>query len=150
MPAERTRVAQRLLPRLPALDCLGAASSTLCAIHCLLTPLLLAALPVLGLHVVFGEPLEWAFVAVGLAVGTLALVPSFRRLHGQLLPLMLFLGGASLWAVARIGPASDSALEVPTMLAGSASVVTAHIVNRRLCRACSGCEARRPDGGRPL
>jgi hypothetical protein len=119
------------------------AGSTLCAIHCLLTPLAAAGLPFLGLQVLLGESLEWAFVAAGLAIGTLALVPSFRRLHGRLLPLMLFLAGASLWLIARVGPASESALELPALLAGSASVVMAHLVNHRLCRICAGCGPER-------
>jgi hypothetical protein len=147
MPAERTNVAQWLLPRLPALDRLGVASSTVCAIHCLATPLVLAALPLVGLQVVLGESFEWAFVATGLSVGTLVLVPSFRRLHGRLLPLTLFIAGVSLWMLARVGLASDSVLELPTMLAGSASVITAHILNRRLCRACAACgEPRHVEG----
>jgi hypothetical protein len=143
MPAERIRVMQWLLPRLPALDRLGAASSTLCAIHCLLTPLALAALPFVGLQVALGESLEWAFVAAGLAVGTLVLVPSFRNLHGRLLPLALFIAGVTLWGAARIGPASDAGLELPVMLAGSASLVTAHVVNRRLCSLCTACARAR-------
>jgi MerC mercury resistance protein len=139
MPAEPFSVAPRLLPRVSLLDRLGVVSSTLCAIHCLLTPLALAALPVIGVQAVLGESLERSFVAAGLALGSLSLTPSFRRLHRRLFPLMLFLAGALLWLIARLGLASDSAMELPTMIAGSAAVVTAHVVNRRLCRACRGC-----------
>jgi hypothetical protein len=143
MPAERTSVAQWLLPRLPALDRLGVASSTLCAVHCLVTPLAMAALPFLGLEAALGESLEWGFVATGLAVGTLTLVPSFRRLHRRLLPLALFIAGMSLWVAARAGLSSASPLELPLVLAGSAAVVTAHLVNRSLCRTCHACTAPR-------
>jgi MerC mercury resistance protein len=139
MPAERTSVAQCVLPQLSALDRLGAASSILCAIHCLITPFVLAALPFLGLQMVLGESLEWTFIVAGLAIGTLTLIPAFRRVHGRLLPLMLFTGGVSLWFAARLGPSSESILELPTMVAGSFSVVSAHLVNRRLCRACGVC-----------
>jgi hypothetical protein len=58
---------------------------------------------------------------------------------------MLFIGGVVLWSAARLGPASESALELPTMVAGSFSVISAHLVNRRLCRACRAC-ADRPAG----
>jgi hypothetical protein len=144
MPVERTSVVQCLLPRLPALDRLGVASSTLCAIHCLVTPLAVAALPFLGLQMVPGESVEWMFVVTGVALGTLALVPSFRKLHGRILPRALFMGGVALWVAARLGPGSASTLELPTMLAGSASVVTAHLLNRRLCRTCPACPRAGP------
>jgi hypothetical protein len=139
MPAEPSSAAPRLLPCVSLLDRLGVVSSTLCAIHCLITPLALAALPMIGVQAVLGESLERSFVAAGLALGSLSLTPSFRRLHRRLLPLMLFLAGALLWLIARLGPAADSALELPTMIAGSVAVVTAHVANRRLCHACHGC-----------
>jgi hypothetical protein len=57
---------------------------------------------------------------------------------------MFFIAGVSLWVMARVGPSAAAALELPTALAGSASVVTAHLVNRRLCRTCDGCTTQRP------
>jgi hypothetical protein len=142
LPAEPSAVVSRLLPRLPAIDRLGVVSSTLCAIHCLITPLALALLPFAGLQIAQGESVERSFVVAGLVLGSLSLVPSFRRLHGRLLPLLLFLAGAILWVIARLGPASESAMEMPTMIAGSLAVVTAHLANRRLCRACRTCADR--------
>jgi hypothetical protein len=123
------------------LDRVGVVSSILCAVHCLLTPLLIAALPIVGLEAVLGDGMEWSFVLSGLALGSLSLVPSFRRVHRRFLPLALFAAGAALWMCARL--ASTDRWELPLVLVGATSLVTAHLVNRLLCRACRACETSR-------
>ena len=138
-PVERMRPTKsRAVPILATLplDRLGVASAILCAAHCVLVPLLLAVLPVIGGGLVVGTALEWGFVTCGLGFGSLTLVPSFRRVHQRRLPLMLFAAGMGLWAAAHLGRGSDPGPDAPYMLTGAASLVSAHVANRRLCRAC--------------
>jgi hypothetical protein len=139
MPAEPSGFETRLLPVRPLLDRFGAAGSLLCAAHCVIAPLAVAVLPLAGLQLALGESLEWTFVVAGLVLGSLSLVPSFRRLHRRHLPLLLFLFGALLWLTARAGLAPAAGVERAVMIAGSLAVVAAHVVNRRLCRACHTC-----------
>jgi hypothetical protein len=127
--------------RLP-LDRLGVASATLCAVHCVLTPLVFAALPFVGVEVVLGRGLEWGFMTSGLALGSLSFVPSFRQVHQRLLPLVFFIAGMALWVGARVALGSGSAFEVPLVLTGATSVVAAHVINRRLCASCRSCESQ--------
>ena len=60
-------------------DRFGATGSLLCALHCALTPLLLAALPALGLSVWFDGSLEWALVVFVTLLGVFSLGWSYRR-----------------------------------------------------------------------
>ena len=60
-------------------DRFGATGSLLCALHCALTPLLLAALPALGLTVWFDGSVEWALVLFVTLLGLFSLGWSYRR-----------------------------------------------------------------------
>jgi hypothetical protein len=134
------RTESRLFPDTMPLDRLGVAGASLCAMHCVLMPLVFAALPFVGVEVVLGRGMEWGFLTSGLALGSLSFVPSFRRVHQRLLPFVLFMAGMALWVGARVGLGSDSAFEIPLVLTGAASVVAAHVINRRLCASCRSCE----------
>ena len=79
-------------------DRFGATGSLLCALHCALTPLLLAALPSLGLSLWFDGSLEAALVSFVTLLGLLSLGWSYRR-HRALRALGLLVPGlAALWA----------------------------------------------------
>jgi hypothetical protein len=123
--------------RVAALDQVAVASSMLCAGHCLLAPLAVGALPLAGMEAALGEPLEWTFVVGGLALGSASLIPSFRRLHRRWLPLMLFGAGVALWMGARL--LASERWELLLVVTGAASLATAHLLNRRWCRACRSC-----------
>jgi hypothetical protein len=133
MSTEPTRALEAL-----SLDRLGVACAGLCAVHCVVTPFLFAAMPFAGVEIVAGKGLEWGFMG-GLALGSMSLIPSFRRLHRRLLPLVLFAAGVALWLGARLGAGSDSVSELPLVIIGAASLIAAHVVNRRLCRSCRMC-----------
>lgn len=130
--------------RVDALDQVAVASSLLCAGHCLLAPLAVAALPLAGMEAALGEPLEWTFVVSGLVLGSASLIPSFRRLHRRWLPLTLFGAGVALWMGARL--LASEGWELLFVLGGAASVATAHLVNRRLCLACRSCGSQDTTG----
>ena len=90
------------------LDRVGAAGSMLCALHCALTPLLLAALPALGLTVWFDGSLEWALVLFVTLLGLFSLGWSYRR-HRALHALALLVPGLlALWAGLLYRPLHES------------------------------------------
>src|SRR3546814_4999244 len=67
-------------PRLHAfLDRFGATGSLICAVHCALLPLVLAAIPSLGLSEWLGAGFELAFVVFATSVGVFSLVYGYRR-----------------------------------------------------------------------
>ena len=116
-----------------ALDRVGATGSLLCAVHCALTPLLLASLPALGVTVWFNGSLEWALVLFVTLLGLFSLGWSYRR-HRALHALALLVPGLlALWAGLLYPPLHESVVpHAVVMTFGVTLVGLAHLVNLRL------------------
>ncbi len=122
-------------PRWP--DRLGIWTSTLCVVHCVLTPVLLSFSAVLA-HLLPAEEKVHRSLAVMVALfGTIALLHGFRR-HRRVAVLLLMVGGLSLIAgAAWLGDRLPShAYEVAITFAGSSLMIGAHRLNHTFCRSC--------------
>ena len=115
------------------LDRLGATGSLLCALHCAMLPLLIAALPALGLGSVLGERFEEAFVLFATLVGGYSVVSGYRR-HRLWQALALMLPGLSiLWLGVLYAPLHESTWpHALVMMVGGTLVGLAHLANLRL------------------
>lgn len=125
----------------PAWDGMGMTASGLCVAHCVLTPLLLFAVPVAGLAVLESELFHKALVAAVIAVGTIAFIPGLR-LHGnyRLLPLVLLGVGSLLFATFGAEALWGETGETAFTMAGGALMIYSHWKNRTFCKACQVCE----------
>jgi len=123
----------------------GAAASTLCALHCAITPLLVGGLSIASFA---SETAEGTLLLAGTSIAATSLGFGWRQ-HGRRRPLALLAVGALLlasgWALAGSGSAAPS---VAALAAGGLSVAAAQLWNGRLCRVCRACSATRamPDG----
>jgi hypothetical protein len=65
------------LPRGPLgiLDTFGTVASLLCAVHCAVTPMAMALLPLVGLEFLGAEATEYTLVGLSSVVGSVSLVP---------------------------------------------------------------------------
>lgn len=115
------------------LDRFAATGSVICAIHCALTPVLLAAIPSLGLSVWLGDGFERGFVIFVTVVGLFSLLWGYRR-HRAFRALTLLLTGlAALWAGLLYAPLHESIVpHAVVMTLGGTLVGLAHVVNLRL------------------
>ena len=115
------------------LDRFGATGSMICAVHCALTPVLLAAIPTLGLSVWLGDGIERAFVVFVTVVGLFSLLWGYRR-HRTFRALGVLLAGlALLWVGQLYAPVHDSVVtHAVVMTLGGTLVAVAHVVNLRL------------------
>jgi len=120
------------------LDRVGMAASFICAVHCVLTPLLFTLLPLFGLTFLKDERFDWAFIVISIIIGITSLIPSYLKKHRALLPIILFGFGVVLLITAR--HLESLSTELPVVLGGGLLVVTAHKVNRHLCRNCEKCQ----------
>ena len=140
MASSSTQVASSQLPRAgsrPWVDRLGIWASVACAIHCLLTPLLLSFSAVF-VRLLPGEEAFHRKLAVLVAgSAALALFYGFRK-HRRVRVLLLMAAGLSL----IIGTAwwghlfSNHWLEVGVTVCGSLLLITAHRLNHTFCRQC--------------
>lgn len=117
------------------LDQVGIIASGLCALHCLLMPLVIGLLPLIGLSSLADEPTEWALMCLAIALGLWRLLPSFWN-HRRWQPLLLLALGAGMFLIARLWWEEMRLLETFGVVLGGMLLATAHALNMRYCRAC--------------
>jgi hypothetical protein len=133
---------------LPWLDRAGALWATVCAVHCLVLPLIFVMFPAIWMALYsFSDPrhdiaigilrlmtLEPWFIAVSAGIVGFAAWRGFVH-HRRGLPTMLaVLGIASLSAAYRYGAAWEGVAHLLGMLAGGTLLVSSHYANIRLGR----------------
>ena len=121
-------------PRMHALlDRLGATGSLLCAIHCALLPILIAALPSLGVSALVAPGLEAGFVLFATLFGLAVLAWSYRRHRAMRALALLVPGLAVLWVGVLYAPLHHSVVpHAVAMTFGGTLVGLAHVANLRL------------------
>jgi len=121
-------------------DTLGIWASSLCVVHCMLTPVLISMSAVFA-HFIPGEEKTHRMLAVGVAaLGGIALVRGFRT-HGRrrILGLMA-LGLSFIFAGAFYGDRLPShGYEVAVTVTGSLLMICAHRMNHTFCNDCRRC-----------
>jgi MerC mercury resistance protein len=118
------------------LDGIGTVLSTTCAIHCLLTPLLVASASLGALGWLAGESTELTLLT--LATGLAAIVLAWGwRTHHRRGPLGLFAVALAMIGVGRF--LAPEAAETSMVVAGGLSIALAHVVNSRFCQSCPRC-----------
>lgn len=119
------------------LDTLGIGASLICAVHCALLPLLITALPLLGLEMLENEKLEYGLLAFSFFAGCTALFRGYRHHHHHIRPLLLFSAGFILLLLGHF--LAMHFWEPLIITAGALLIVAAHLWNLRECRRCKIC-----------
>ena len=112
----------------PSLDKAGIWVTTLCALHCLLLPVILPMLSVIGLGFIGATLLERTILGASLLVGAIALRQGIRR-HRQVYPVGLLIAGGGLYWFKDVFGGS---MEPWVILLGAGLIISAHWVNLRL------------------
>lgn len=142
--------------RVNKLDRAGAIASFLCAIHCALMPLVITLLPLLGLSFLASEPVEWALLAASATLGSWSLCLGFRQHRSR--RVFMVLGVALALLVAgrifhqphlygfhggehHLHEHHFGAWGPILMVLGGLTMMSAHLLNHRLCHACKRCSS---------
>lgn len=119
----------------PVSICLAGA----CAVHCLLTPVAVALLPVLG--ITLGNPLaEWGFILLSLGTSAYALAQGCLRSHRHWRALLPFIAGAAVLVSARLVDDSHPVVAAAAVVVGATGVISAHVLNIRWCRKAGAAQ----------
>ncbi len=110
------------------LDILGSGLSILCAVHCILTPIMVTSLPFLG-H----AEVDTALGAVLIAVASLSIVGGAMQ-HGRLTALLPYGIGVAAFFSRNLVGAHGSPAETAMLVLASGLFLWAHLINFRLCR----------------
>ncbi|WP_160296824.1 MerC domain-containing protein [Sphingomonas sp. ERG5] len=114
--------------------------SVACMVHCLILPLIIAALPALGTVLAIPESFHVWILGFAVPAAALALIQGRAR-HGERYPL--WLGGVGIaWLAIGALVLGGTMAETPVTVVGSLLLAAAHIANWRLRHAaatpCSG------------
>jgi MerC mercury resistance protein len=119
------------------LDLVGTCVSLVCALHCLTLPLLVTVLPLAGVGVLLGGPLEVLFITASIALATGSLCWGFRQ-HRRW-RVFVVLGAALTMIVVGRFMASEP-YEFVFVVGGAVVLAGGHLLNRYLCLTCRVCE----------
>jgi len=118
------------------LDRIGITATTLCGLHCILLPILLPILPLMGLSFLADHSWEHIFLLLTAALGTIALFSGFKRYHRRIYPFyLLYIGIVLYW----IKHDFSEVYEIYFIVGGTSLIVAAHFINLKLCNACKEC-----------
>ena len=120
-----------------ALDKAGAAASLACAIHCVVVPIALALLPVLGMAWLDNPWVDRLFLTAALVFAALAHPKGYRR-HRRCLPISLaacgLIGISLAIALCEAAPAHHYMVAF-----GGLMLASSHFLNRHWCKcSCHG------------
>jgi hypothetical protein len=117
------------------LDNLGIAASTLCLIHCMAMPFLIALLPFMGLQFLEGELAHRIIALFVFAFAIFAIGPGYLQ-HRKKIVLVSTVFGLTLVASALLiaGPMFGEQYELPFITTGNLILVITHLKNRKLCQ----------------
>jgi hypothetical protein len=124
------------LLRVETWDRLGMVASTVCAVHCVVTPIAAMLLPA----VAAAEGVtHWTLAAAVVLFAVLAFVPG-ASVHGERRVLLLgLMGVAMIWTALLTADLLADAQRDGLTVAGGLVMVLAHLFNTALCRRCALC-----------
>lgn len=119
-----------------SLDKVGAVLSFTCAVHCLLAPFVLVALPVGGLAYALNETGENVVTVTAIGLAAVSLGVGYLT-HRRYRTLLIMAAAVAIILLAKTG--LEGHAEATAMVAGGSLLALAHVINLRLCRACRHC-----------
>ncbi len=114
------------------LDKLGICVSTLCAIHCLITPLILMLLPFAGLAFLEAEGFEISILAFSLFLAISSFAVSYFKKHRNAMPMILGGIGFNLFILGKVVSMEEA--EIILSILGGIFVTWAHFKNMKLSK----------------
>ncbi len=109
--------------------------SGLCAIHCLITPVIMVSLPLLGVKLFENHFIEMVLVVISFAVAMSAVVNSYLKVHKNFNVILTTLSGFALIATSHI--LHGETLEVILSVTGSLLIIIGLFYNQTLIKTCS-------------
>lgn len=121
---------------LSKLDRVGTLLSLVCALHCIALPFIMTLLPLIGLKFLQDSGVDMVLIVVAVTVALTSLCWG-AQIHGRYNLLGLVLIALAIFSIAHLF--EGQYLHASLMAVGGLTLATAHILNHRLCKNCSGC-----------
>lgn len=114
------------------IDFIAISSSLICAVHCAALPIILSFSSLGSLHYLENPYIEWAFIGIGIIFVFLSLLPSYKKVHHKITPLLYVVLGFTFIALGRFNLTEP--WEIINTIIGASLVSTAHYLNWKLLR----------------
>ncbi|MFN5334976.1 MAG: MerC domain-containing protein [Bacteroidota bacterium] len=119
---------------------LGISATLICAIHCAIAPLLLSSLPLFGVNIIENIWIELLLLATAFVIGITTFWHGYKKHHHKLVPISLFSIGIFLFIIHQLIKLHYSVWIL--VLPGVTAIISAHILNYRLCRKANHCHTQ--------
>jgi membrane-bound ClpP family serine protease len=110
-----------------------------CAVHCVVTPLLVGVLPLIGLAFFASEWFEWGMWGVAAVLGTAGLGLSFLKVHRDAIPVAVFGVGLAVNAASHLWFEDQEPTHALLAVAGALVILLAGRLNHARVHACQAC-----------
>lgn len=121
--------------RIVSFDALGIIASSICLVHCMAMPFIIAFLPFLGLQFLESPMAHKVIAACVIAFAVFAIIPGYKRHRNRLVLAALWLGlGLVIFAAFTAGILITEQMELPMITAGNLILVCTHLRNLKLCK----------------
>ncbi len=114
-------------------DKLGIFFSSLCALHCLILPILIVNSGSLLAKYINNQWVEKGFIITCLTIAAFSFL-KYKKQHGNALPLILFVIAVVFLIISMFS--RNFILEIALSVIGSCILICGHIINMRSCRLC--------------
>jgi len=115
-------------------DAIGVGASLICAVHCVLLPVLFTTFTLFGIEILENAWLEVTTVLISMGFGGWAIWKGYKRIHRQKSVLVYFLIGLLLMLVGNFLHATT--YEMGLKIAGAVLLIVSHVKNWKSCRDC--------------
>jgi len=113
------------------LDTAGFIASFICAIHCAITPLVLASLPLAGIKFIASPWFDILMISLSFIIASISLYRGYTQYHRRPQALLLVVIGFTFISIGEWG---QIGYHIALTVGGALTVATSHIVNHFLTR----------------
>lgn len=115
-------------------DAISMSLSVICLMHCIILPLFLTSLPLLGLEILENFYLESITILLSFIIGGYAIKNGYLKFHKNKFIVFLFAAGISLMLLSNF---IGSSAEIWMKVSGGLIICVAHIQNFTNSKRCS-------------
>ena len=128
------------------LDKIGFAASSICAVHCVIVPLVITLIPFASMGFLVNEAFENSFFIASLlcGIGTICFGNVFKR--NKLIFFSLALGLFLLWLGNYAHERNWNPQSTFIMIFGGFFMCVGHWLNNKLCNSCHSCRLDKING----
>jgi hypothetical protein len=124
------------------IDKLGIVSSTTCAIHCLVLPLVITFIPYLGLSFFANETFEIIMLVTSIILSMFSICFGYKT-HKNKKITLLFSFGLSLLVLGRyVHENNYTPTSALILFLGGIIIALSHYINKKLCNSCTSCSVK--------